>query len=76
VLDLINSFGFLAMVVADPIFIIKEWRQVPAGNVRVFIDGCTQYRPTIFSVPGWVVSSPSEKGNSIGCSAKNHPMLS
>src|SRR5436309_1137685 len=70
--EIINRVAHLDFGVHDPVAMLEERRQIPAGQVTILIDGRGQHRAAVSPVPLGVIGPAAEKRNPKWGSTDNH----
>ena len=72
-IDFLYQFG---QGVNNPVFMLEERRQVPAGDITILINSGTQNRTAVSPVPDGIVGAAAEKRNPKGSPDNQHPLSS
>src|SRR5579862_2647244 len=51
---------------------LKERREIPAGQVTIFVDGCREHFAAMLPRPGGIVRAATKERNPIRCPGDNH----
>src|SRR5439155_5877826 len=70
--DLVDRLACLDLRIDDADAVLEERRQVPAGQVAIFVDSRPEDGTSVLAIPGRVVRSAAEEGDSKRCPTDNH----
>ncbi len=68
----IDIFDVFYSGIDDSVFMVEKWREIPATDIAVFVNGGRQDLTTMFSEPGRIICSSAKKGDSKRSSCNDH----
>jgi hypothetical protein len=59
--NFVHALTILDMRINHSDAVLKEWREIAATQIAIFINCHTEHRAAMVQIPGWVIGTAAKK---------------